>query len=253
MTRAARRAFLAFLQVLPLLASPITAAKAMPPIPPGVRLEMGANGRKMIFNESSTQRERRFADRLVPIPAADLAPLIARHSSLQNLDPKLVRALIQIESGYNDRALSNKGAMGLMQLVPDTANDLAVRNPYDPEENVRGGTTYLRRLLDRFSGSLELALAAYNAGPGAVERHGGVPPYPETRDYVRRILSLYNGRETPVQALETVRFTPPSALGASGAGGAAGALGQRPRGGKAIVIRGPNNRLLLTTTTDAVR
>jgi transglycosylase-like protein with SLT domain len=147
----------------------------------GVRVEVGANGRRVIINENTVQRSRRLAGRLVPVPSADLEPLIQRQSDNQNLDPKLVKAVIQVESGYNHKALSNKGAMGLMQLMPDTASLFNVRNAFDPEENLRAGTRYLRQLLDRFAGRVELALAGYNAGPGAVEKHGGVPPYAETR------------------------------------------------------------------------
>jgi soluble lytic murein transglycosylase-like protein len=161
-----------------------------------VKITVGPDGRKVIYNESLAQRARRFADRLLPVPDADLDPLIAYHSEAQSLDPKLVRAVIQAESGYNRKALSNKGAMGLMQLMPSTASLLNVRNPYDANDNLRGGTAYLRSLIDRFSGRLELAVAAYNAGPGAVEKHGGVPPYQETREYVRRVLSLYRGGDT---------------------------------------------------------
>lgn len=233
---------LASVSLVLLLASQLAAAD--------VRIEVGASGRKVIFNENSVQRSRRFAGRLLPIPSADLEPLIARHSQAQNLDPKLVRAVIQVESGYNERARSNKGAMGLMQLVRGTANDLNVRDPYDPDENVRGGTTYLRQLLDRFLGRVELALAAYNAGPGAVERHRGIPPYRETRDYVQRILTLYNG--------ESPSFAPVPAVAVGNAWGndrlqvapAAKPQGVKP---KAIVVRGPNNRPLLTTTSDVVR
>jgi soluble lytic murein transglycosylase-like protein len=199
----------------------------------GVRVEIGPSGRKVIVNESSTQRSRRLSAKLVPLPDAALEPLIVQHSGTQSLDPKLVRALIQTESGYNPRALSNKGAMGLMQLMPATASLLNVRDPYDPDENLRGGTRYLRQMLDRFAGRLELALSAYNAGPGAVERHGGIPPYAETRDYVRRVLALYQGGDAGLPA--------GSAIVSSG-----------PRR-KSYLVRGPNNRLLLTTSLSGTR
>jgi soluble lytic murein transglycosylase-like protein len=115
-------------------------------------------------------------------------PLIQEHASRHALRPDLVRAVIQVESGFNPRARSAKGAMGLMQLMPATAREFGVRDPYDPAENIRGGTTYLRRLIDRYDGNEELALAAYNAGSSAVDRHGrAVPPYRETRDYVKKV------------------------------------------------------------------
>lgn len=185
-----------------------------------VRVGVNPEGRRVIFNETADQHARRFSDTLVALPDARLEPLIIRHADNQQLDPKLVRAVIQVESGYNARALSRKGAMGLMQLMPDTAAELAVDNAYDPEQNLRGGTTYLRRMLDRFAGKVELAVAAYNAGPEAVVRHGGVPPYADTRDYVRRVLGLYassapaNGarRGAPVVVAMT-RGSAPAAYG----------------------------------------
>lgn len=107
------------------------------------------------------------------------------------VDPKLVDAVVQVESGYNAHAVSPKGAMGLMQLIPSTAARLGVQNPFDPAENVRGGVTYLSDLLKRFDGNVPLSLAAYNAGEGAVLRHGGIPPFAETQDYVRKVTTLY--------------------------------------------------------------
>lgn len=115
-------------------------------------------------------------------------PLVQEHAARHSLRPDLVRAVIQVESAFNPRATSPKGAMGLMQLMPATARELGVRNAYDPDENIRGGTAYLRQLLDRCDGNEELALAAYNARSAAVDRHGRqVPPYQETTDYVRRV------------------------------------------------------------------
>jgi soluble lytic murein transglycosylase len=179
-----------------------------------VRVGLGAGGRRIIFNESASQHARRVSGRLVPVPDVALLPMIDRNAGSQQLDPRLVKAVIQVESGYNPRALSKAGAMGLMQLMPETARDLDVRDPYDPDENLRGGTAYLRQLLDRFKGSVELALAAYNAGPAPVERHGGIPPYAETRDYVRHILSLYMGRQVELEGQMTGLASRGLALGA---------------------------------------
>jgi soluble lytic murein transglycosylase-like protein len=128
-------------------------------------------------------------------------PLVQEHASRNNLRPDLVRAVIQVESGFNPRARSPKGAMGLMQLMPATAQELGVRNPFDPADNIRGGTIYLRRLLDRYEGNEELALAAYNAGAGAVDKHGRtVPPYRETRDYVRKVGSVAGAEQPPARS-----------------------------------------------------
>lgn len=116
--------------------------------------------------------------------------IISAMSEAHGVDPMLVRALIQVESNYRPRARSHKGAMGLMQLMPATAREHKVRNPYDPKANIAAGVKHLRGLIDRFDGALDMALAAYNAGEGAVKKFGGIPPYRETRNYVSRILSL---------------------------------------------------------------
>jgi soluble lytic murein transglycosylase-like protein len=117
--------------------------------------------------------------------------LIHEHATLQGIRTDLVRAVVQVESAFNPFAKSPKGAMGLMQLMPATAQRFGVKNPYNPIENVRAGVAYLRQLLDRYQNNEELALAAYNAGPEAVDRHGqSVPPYRETRNYVAQIHHL---------------------------------------------------------------
>jgi hypothetical protein len=116
------------------------------------------------------------------------AELIATMSEAHGVDPMLVRALIQVESGYRAKAKSPKGAMGLMQLMPSTAREYKVHNPYDPKSNISAGVKHLKTLIDKWG--VELALAAYNAGEGAVKKFNGVPPYRETRNYVTKILSL---------------------------------------------------------------
>jgi soluble lytic murein transglycosylase-like protein len=124
-------------------------------------------------------------------PRGAFSDLIAEHATAHGLDPNLVRAVIQVESAFNPRAVSPKGAMGLMQLMPATASEFGVSDPFDPAENIRAGVAYLRRLLDRYENRVELALAAYNAGPGAVDKYGErIPPYRETQNYVRKIKSV---------------------------------------------------------------
>ena len=127
------------------------------------------------------------------ISASELDSLIEAAARRHGVDANLVRALIKVESNFNPRARSHKGAMGLMQLMPGTARALKVSDPYDPEQNVEGGVRHLRGLMDDHNGDVELSLAAYNAGSGAVQRYNGVPPYKETRNYVRRITQMYSG------------------------------------------------------------
>lgn len=136
--------------------------------------------------------------RMVPSRAAQYEDLIVQHAQLNGLRPDLVRAVVQVESGFNQYARSPKGAKGLMQLMPDTAREFGVVNPYNPAENVRAGTQYLRLLLERYDNNEELALAAYNAGPKAVDRYGeNVPPFRETRNYVEKIDQIAGVRQMP--------------------------------------------------------
>jgi soluble lytic murein transglycosylase len=113
--------------------------------------------------------------------------IIKQHADSYQLEEALVKAVIKVESDYQPRIVSKKGAQGLMQLIPSTAKSLKVNNPFDPYENIRGGSEYLRRMLDLFNNNLELALAAYNSGPTTVKRFGGIPPYNETQNYVKKV------------------------------------------------------------------
>ncbi|MDO9081272.1 MAG: lytic transglycosylase domain-containing protein [Desulfuromonadales bacterium] len=129
-----------------------------------------------------------------PAVPSSLGNIIRHYSEKYSLEEGLVHAVIKAESNYNATAVSKKGALGMMQLMPGTARLLKVDNPLDPAENIGGGSRYLRQMLDEFNGNLDFAIAAYNAGPNAVKRHGGIPPYEETRTYVKRVkqyLSTY--------------------------------------------------------------
>lgn len=131
---------------------------------------------------------------------AEYDALINEHAAANDINPDLVRAVIQAESAFDPNARSHKGAMGLMQLMPRTAAELGVDNPYDPAENIAGGVRYLKHLLTRFGSDVTLALAAYNAGPAAVDKYGTVPPYRETRNYVRRISQSTTASAAPAAA-----------------------------------------------------
>ncbi len=153
-------------------------------------------------------------------PKPDLTAVVKDASGRYQLDPDLVNSVIKAESGFNTRAVSPKGARGLMQLMPGTASQLGVPNAFDPQANVEGGTKYLRELLERYNFDLVKALAAYNAGPQRVEHFGGVPPYYETRAYVARIVRDFNKKKVAQQkaaaaakksaAVKTVKTHPPT-------------------------------------------
>ncbi len=136
-----------------------------------------------------------------PAAPVDYSAYVSEAAAKYAVEPELIRAVIKTESNGNHRAVSRKGAMGLMQLMPQTANDMNVSNPFNPEENIEGGTRYLRYLLEKFNGDITLAVAAYNAGPKTVEKYGNIPPISETIQYVKRVFTLYKGkRSIPVQA-----------------------------------------------------
>lgn len=126
------------------------------------------------------------------VSRSEINDLISKYSYQNGLDEDFVKAVVNQESGFNPNATSHCGAMGLMQLMPSTAQGLGVKNAYDAEQNIEGGTKYLKGLLDRFNNDKSLALAAYNAGPNAVKKYGGIPPYAETQNYVKSVLSKYD-------------------------------------------------------------
>ncbi|MBZ0112314.1 MAG: lytic transglycosylase domain-containing protein [Thermoanaerobaculia bacterium] len=192
-----------------------------------IKTRVRADGSIEVYNEPSKKpaTSRASAPNRVHRDRSEWDRSIRDASDEHSLDPKLIRSVIEVESGFNPAAVSSKGAQGLMQLMPETARELAVSDPFDPEQSIFGGTLYLRRMMDEF-GRIEIALAAYNAGPGAVRRHGGIPPYTETRDYVRKVMTLYRG-VAPVLP-EPVRSVRP---------------------GRKVYLRvGPDNEIIMTTT-----
>ena len=146
--------------------------------------------------ESSVQNKKNPTS----VSRSEIDNLITKYADKNGLDEAFVKAVISQESGFNPNATSHCGAMGLMQLMPATAQGLGVTNAYDAEQNIEGGTKYLKGLMDRFGNDKQLALAAYNAGPNAVKKYGGIPPYAETQNYVKKVLikSVCKARETIV-------------------------------------------------------
>jgi len=132
-------------------------------------------------------------------PNTQLAELIQQQSQAQQVDPDLVKAVIRQESGFNPKAVSHVGAQGLMQLMPGTASGLGVTDSFNPQQNVAGGAKYLKNLLNKYDQSVPMALAAYNAGPGAVDKYHGVPPYKETQNYVKNVMKSYRNYQAQAE------------------------------------------------------
>jgi len=135
-------------------------------------------------------------------PPPEISSLVDKTADQMQVDPRLVHAVIQVESAYNPRAISRKGAQGLMQLMPSTAERFGVQNSFNPRQNIQGGVSYLRYLLGLFGGNVQLSVAAYNAGEHAVMRSGGIPPFTETVNYVQRVTSLYGSQDALVRKIE---------------------------------------------------
>jgi hypothetical protein len=139
-----------------------------------------------------------------PLTPAEMHEMLARAGALHNIDTDLLASVVQAESAGNPRAVSRAGARGLMQLMPSTASTLGVQNSFAPEQNIGGGTAYLDQLLTRYHDDIALAVAAYNAGPAAVDRYHGIPPYAETRAYVARVIRAFNRRKLAAASLAVV-------------------------------------------------
>jgi soluble lytic murein transglycosylase-like protein len=157
------------------------------------------HGRRIFINAGETRAKGGMATGAIQpvkagnasLPLPEINAMVEQTASRHQIDPQLVHAIIKVESEYDPKAVSAKGAMGLMQLIPETAQRFGVENPFNPKENIEGGVSYLKHLLDLYRGDLSLSLAAYNAGEAAVQRFGGIPSFAETRKYVRKVTDIY--------------------------------------------------------------
>jgi len=156
---------------------------------------LGKKNQKIVSEKSKLEPAKKIKPEKKLVLNTDYSSYVQKSARKYAIEPELIHAVIRTESNGNYRAVSKKGAMGLMQLMPATASDMNVGNPFNPEENIEGGTRYLRYLIEKFNGNLTLAIAAYNSGPKTVEKYGNVPPISETRQYVNRVLALYNGKK----------------------------------------------------------
>jgi Transglycosylase SLT domain len=173
--------------------------KPVPSATMGAARSAAAEVNQYLSRESNPEDAARanFLRSNAPISPQDVDSAIEQAAARHNVDPNLVRSVIKVESNFNPNAVSRKGAMGLMQLMPSTARSLHVTNPFDPQQNVDAGVRHLKKLLESYGGNIKLSLAAYNAGAGAVARSSGVPRFAETQNYVRRITELYYGGGQP--------------------------------------------------------
>jgi soluble lytic murein transglycosylase-like protein len=173
--------------------------KPVPSATIGAARSAAAEVNQYLTRESNPEDSARanFLRNSVPFSQQDVDSAIEQAAARHNVDPNLVRSVIKVESNFNPNAVSRKGAMGLMQLMPSTARSLHVTNPFDPQQNVDAGVRHLKSLLESYGGNIKLSLAAYNAGAGAVARSSGVPRFAETQNYVRRITEIYYGGGQP--------------------------------------------------------